>query len=173
LEPASKGYTLLYVIKLFRYLAAPALVILLWAFSSRPPSLPDAGGLPTDKIIHFIVYAALSLSIGLQPVFLQREISFSRAVAVITSVTAAIGLLDEMNQLLLIGRDASILDWLADLFGAAFGAALFSCLRFRRRRCAFFPGLSRCGRYYDLFRGQCDNGFSRSSDGNGHGHKSE
>lgn len=123
------------MLKTLRYIAAPALIILLWIFSSRPPSLPDAGGLPTDKITHFFVYAALSAAIGLQPVFLKREISRARALAVITAAAAAIGLLDEMNQVFLIGRDSSILDWLADLFGAAFGAALFSFLRFRRRLC--------------------------------------
>ena len=66
---------------------------------------------PIDKVAHFFYYGAMTLllahAIGLEWLW----------VALI--VVPIVGAADEWNQLMIAGRDASILDWIADAMGAA------------------------------------------------------
>ena len=80
-------------------------------------SLPDLDiGVPwfpgCDKIMHFIEYSILGVGLrywsgGRRPLFLAGGAGFAA--------------LDEFHQAYIPGRQASVLDWLADLIGVAVG----------------------------------------------------
>ncbi len=96
------------------YLAAALLYMAaIFALSSLPGS---AAGIPPpwDKLAHFLEYAVLGFLLG------RGTGQFDLALA----IAALYGLSDELHQAFVPGREASILDWLADALGAAFGAAL-------------------------------------------------
>lgn len=106
--------------------AAVAWAALLYVLSSLPagsaPSLPF--GFPgDDKVVHFGAYAVLG---GLLQAAIGRA---GPAVA----LAAAYGAVDELRQASVPGREADVLDWLADLAGAAAGAALVAHLARRGR----------------------------------------
>ncbi len=106
------------------WIGAVAWGALLFGLSSLP-----AGATPTapisfpgdDKVVHAALYAVLGAVLR---VALGRT---GPAVA----LAAAYGLSDEVHQAFVPGRDADVFDWLADVAGAALGAALAA--RFERR----------------------------------------
>ncbi|MEX2535457.1 MAG: VanZ family protein [Trueperaceae bacterium] len=98
-------------------LAPVAWMLLVFLLSSQsgisdPFDLP--GWLPADKLAHaglFGVLSALLYMAGLRPTL---------AVA----VAALYGVVDEVHQMFVPGRNPDILDWLADIAGAAVGVWL-------------------------------------------------
>ena len=79
---------------------------------ATPPSPISFPG--DDKVVHAALYAVLG---GLLRVALGRS---GPAVA----LAAAYGVTDEVHQAFVPGRDADVFDGLADLLGAALGAAV-------------------------------------------------
>ena len=69
---------------------------------------------PYDKAAHFVYYGIMCL---LLVTGLGRK---WRWLAV--AIVAAVGAADEIHQIYVPGRDASVFDWLADLLGAVFAA---------------------------------------------------
>lgn len=120
--------------------AWPALyMLLILALSTIPGSGPDpAGGEPpwwlspvVTNFLHVPLYAgfalvwavALTMAAGMTP---------GRAAVLVLLLAAGFGVLDELYQGLVPGRDAALGDWLADQLGAIIGCALF--LGYRRGR---------------------------------------
>ena len=96
------------------YLAAALLYMAaIFALSSLPGS---AAGIPPpwDKLAHFLEYAVLGFLLG------RGTGRFFSALA----IAALYGASDELHQAFVPGREASALDWAADLLGALAGAAL-------------------------------------------------
>jgi VanZ family protein len=81
------------------------------------PKLPEV---PTDKVLHALVFLGLELVLELALVELQGW--RRRAAAVLGSIV--IGGLLELVQSALPYRSADVLDWAADALGAAVGALL-------------------------------------------------
>jgi VanZ family protein len=79
-----------------------------------PPSAPSIGGI--DKVVHLVGYFPLGL---LLPVCRVR--GCQRGVVCLL-VIALYGVADELLQIP-VGRTASVLDWVADMTGAALGIA--------------------------------------------------
>lgn len=102
----------------------PALVwaALLFVLSSRQ-SLPGPGVQHADKAAHFAAYAVLGALLA----FAAARTGWPLAVA------AALGILygasDEVHQMFVPGRSASVLDWLADVAGVL--AAVYLYARWR------------------------------------------
>jgi VanZ family protein len=98
---------------------------LIWALSSLS-TLPSIEEIPfKDKGAHFIEYAALGF---LYRYALTRQFAEWKALKVVlfTIFCALVwGLLDELHQAFVPGRDSSLLDVCADVLGAIIGAALF------------------------------------------------
>jgi VanZ family protein len=78
-----------------------------------------------DKCVHFLYFGAMAA-------FLYMAAGGRRPVAAWLLVVV-IGALDETQQLFVPGRDADVLDWLADALGAA---AFISALRIGGIPCA-------------------------------------
>ncbi len=88
--------------------------------SDRLPSL-EVG----DKLNHFLAFFVLGFFLNLTLKYQTKFQSFKRNVLLITIIIAAgYGLLDELHQLLVPGRSAEVLDWVADFIGALTGSLL-------------------------------------------------
>ncbi len=73
----------------------------------------------SDKIEHFGAYGLLSVFLYLNLSFQNTFKIFKKFPGTFTIVIASFyGLLDELHQLLVPGRSADVLDWLADFSGS-------------------------------------------------------
>ena len=73
----------------------------------------------SDKIEHFGAYGLLSVFLYLNLSFQNRFKIFKKFPGTFTIVIASFyGLIDELHQLLVPGRSAEFLDWLADFSGS-------------------------------------------------------
>lgn len=73
----------------------------------------------SDKIEHFGAYGLLSVLLYLNLYFQEKIVIINKFPATFTVLLASIyGLLDELHQLLVPGRSAEFLDWLADFSGS-------------------------------------------------------
>ena len=70
--------------------------------------------LPNDKVLHLAVYSGFGFVLGGLP--------FSSLA--LGTAGSLLGALDEQAQRLAPGRDVSVTDWLADLFGISIGLVL-------------------------------------------------
>ena len=97
--------------------AALAWAVLIFVLSSRPTvPVPMAHGV--DKVFHFAAYLVLGSALAWGAA--RRGVLPWLAVL----MGAAYGASDELHQLLVPGRSATLLDWLADVAGATAGVAL-------------------------------------------------
>jgi VanZ family protein len=72
---------------------------------------------PWDKVLHFVVYAAIAALL-----WLGTE---ARAPLAVTAVVIAFGAMDEIRQLFVAGRSADLADFFADAAAAASVAVFF------------------------------------------------
>ncbi len=111
-------------------LAAAALALAVTWMSSRSQlELPDGPWHGRDKLVHGAVWALLAALLTLT----ARRPS-ARAAALAIVVAAGFGAIDELHQAFVPGRDASVLDLVADAVGASVGAlatAWYSARRWR------------------------------------------
>ena len=122
-------------LRLLLKLPAPLIAALLWALSSQS-SLPQPEGIfGFDKIAHFLAYAVLATAAGLWiSSGAWRQRGWGRFL-LIAGIAAAYGLIDEVHQSFVPGRNCSLGVWLADALGSGAGAALiraFARSRFYR-----------------------------------------
>lgn len=76
-----------------------------------------------DKVVHTICYGGLAFCVALgYGGGGQRGL---RALIVPIALTAAYGMIDEIHQSFTPGRSCSLLDWVADVFGAALGSLAY------------------------------------------------
>lgn len=98
---------------------AAACFALVMALLPRPPQLP---GTPSDKIQHILAFAVLTaLAVGAYP-----KARLPALCAALSTFGALIELLQAIPQL---NRDASVADWAADTMAIAFAAGLIAVLR--------------------------------------------
>jgi VanZ family protein len=119
-------------VRLFDAIARwPAVVLwmaLLFGLSSIPSEVVQpSGAIPLDKLAHFCFYgvlgALLAGAIG------RHRIGWAAVIALAVAIGALYGVSDEFHQRFVAGRDASVDDWVADVFGTLTGAVLAVVLR--------------------------------------------
>ncbi|MEI7703912.1 MAG: VanZ family protein [Deltaproteobacteria bacterium] len=116
----------------------PALVYagVIFALSdqSHPLAFLPTDWLSQDKLLHAIEYAgfAVLLFFGLR--LGGRSIRTAALVAI--GLASLYGATDEIHQSFVPGRDASVLDWVADTAGAVLGAVVVGTVALRRDRSA-------------------------------------
>ena len=105
---------------------------LLYFLSSRSdlvPSIPSGW----DKVLHAGAYGVLAgLSLRAFHGGLGRLARLPTVLALL--LTIAYGMLDEIHQSHVVGRDASVLDWLADVAGAGISVMLLGILAVSRSK---------------------------------------
>ena len=110
----------------------PALLVMgtLYVLSDQPQEgLPKFGLAVSDLLLHGLAYALLGVTL----VFALGNLAEPRCIVLLLSVVIAAlyGAFDEWHQSMVPTREASAIDWLADLGGACGGCALLM-LRFDR-----------------------------------------
>ena len=111
---------------------AYAAVIFALSAQSRPlPFLPDEF-LLHDKLLHALEYSVLGalLVVSLRLAGLRPRTALLLAVF----LGSLYGATDEIHQSFVPGRDASVLDWVADTLGVALGAAAATAASVALRR---------------------------------------
>lgn len=80
---------------------------------------PHLGSFETgaDKVVHFGMYGVLGFLVTRALVRPRTSVALLAALAWMT----VFAMLDELHQVWIPGRDASVGDWMADLLGAAVG----------------------------------------------------
>lgn len=96
-----------------------------WIFLFIATTLP-ATDVPSfavsDKIKHFGAYFFLAVLLGLTLLYQNKILLFKKYFLIATLVICSIyGLLDEIHQIFVPGRNSEFLDWAADSLGAAVG----------------------------------------------------
>jgi VanZ family protein len=120
------------IVTLWGPVAALMGLLFLASESTGLPGLPRG----TDKLLHGAAYAVLGVAcLRACHGGLQRLAPSSTLVALALAV--GYGLLDELHQATVPGREASLHDWLADAAGAGFAVVLVAgALALRARRAA-------------------------------------
>ena len=100
-------------------------LILYWIMLFAATSLP-AANLPSvavgDKIKHFSAFFGLSVLLSLTLIYQNKILLFKKYFLAAALVISSIyGLLDEIHQSFVPGRNSEFLDWVADSLGAAAG----------------------------------------------------
>jgi VanZ family protein len=89
-----------------------------------------------DKLEHFLAFLALGFLIYLN-IFYQYKITFKNLSPLLFSIIiiSFYGALNELSQLLIPGRSAEILDWIADFFGGVVGvkSAEYFLIRYKNQ----------------------------------------
>ena len=101
-------------------------LIIYWIMLFTATSLP-AANLPSvaisDKIKHFGAFFGLSVLLSLTLLFQSKVLLFKKYfIAAALIISSVYGLLDEVHQSFVPGRNSEFLDWVADSLGAAAGA---------------------------------------------------
>ncbi|MDR1948726.1 MAG: VanZ family protein [Spirochaetaceae bacterium] len=112
---------------------APLIVIAIWVLSSQSILPQPKGILGFDKLQHLIAYCALAGSIVLW--FPQKRRIFRGFWMVLPAalIASAYGIIDELHQYFVPGRDCNVWDWIADSLGAVIGAAVMTALVRRKK----------------------------------------
>jgi VanZ family protein len=105
------------------------LTILIFVVSSFSlDKIPARTILTFDKLIHFVVYAFYTFSVAMAFSTSKSKKLKSNLFLIALFIGLAYGALDEIHQLFVGGRSASIYDWIADALGSLVGVYLYSKL---------------------------------------------
>lgn len=123
-------------IKKLRWIPVLAYAALIFYLSSRPWPVPMALPLGVDKAIHFTLY--FFLAFGLIWAFRATRFKMSHHLMWLAALIGfSYGILDEIHQSFVPGREASVFDALADGVGSVVGAwTAIVCARLLRKECA-------------------------------------
>ncbi|OGX07615.1 MAG: hypothetical protein A2Y03_01940 [Omnitrophica WOR_2 bacterium GWF2_38_59] len=102
--------------------------IIFYASSLQGVDIPVHVG-NADKLVHLIEYIPFGFLVA--RAFSSTDNLFCKKNFMILSIICSFlyGVSDEYHQLFVIGRDASVLDILADTFGGFFGVLVFSLIK--------------------------------------------
>ena len=116
------------------FLPAALYAAVLFALSAQPNPLPFLPPelLLQDKLLHGLAYTVLGAL--LVPGFRGAGCSARSAVLLAVALASVYGATDEFHQSFVPGRNADVLDWVADTLGAALGATAATTLALRRPR---------------------------------------
>jgi VanZ family protein len=105
-------------------------LILFIATTLPAQRLPSVGF--TDKVNHFIAYFVLAVLVNLTLIY-QRKSRFLFEKATVATIVICLfyGAVDELHQMLVPGRFAETLDWVADALGAFTGVLFVYFLKNR------------------------------------------
>jgi VanZ family protein len=119
-------------------LALALMATIVYLSSQSKIDLPDGPWEGRDKLIHASVYGVLGVLYAL-----TARRATTRATAVAIAAAVIFGATDELHQSFVPGRDASLLDLVADTVGAAVGALVVAWYSVRRWPAPSSPSAAR------------------------------
>lgn len=82
-----------------------------------------------DKVNHFLAFFVLGFFLNLTLRYQNKFPAIKKNVLILTIAIASVyGLFDELHQLLVPGRSAEVMDWVADFIGAILGSFIAEIL---------------------------------------------
>ncbi|MDR3146193.1 MAG: VanZ family protein [Treponema sp.] len=104
----------------------PALLIgvAIWILSSQSILPQPKGLLGFDKLQHLAAYLALALAVVLWFFPESRRFPGLRVGLPAGLIASVYGIIDELHQYFVPGRDCNVWDWIADVLGSAIGALI-------------------------------------------------
>lgn len=106
---------------LFRALTVAWMALIFFLSSRSDVPAPDLLW-QQDKVFHLFLFGVLGLLLAFS--FTPPAVATWRRVLLVTALVTAYGIMDEMHQFFVPGRDASIWDVLADVFGGFLAATI-------------------------------------------------
>jgi VanZ family protein len=102
----------------------PALLViaLIWVLSSQKTLPIPKGIFGFDKLQHLLAYLVLAASFAFWFSPDQRRFHRLRTFLLLVFVSSLYGVIDELHQFYVPGRDCNVWDWIADTLGAFLGA---------------------------------------------------
>jgi VanZ family protein len=102
----------------------PALLVIsaIWVLSSQSILPVPKGILGFDKLQHLLAYLSLAASFVFWFSPAQRRFHRLRTFLLLSLVSSLYGVIDELHQFFVPGRDCNVWDWIADTLGAFLGA---------------------------------------------------
>jgi VanZ family protein len=102
----------------------PALLVVggIWFLSSQSSLPVPKGILGFDKLQHLLAYLVLAASFVFWFSPDQRRFHRLRTFLLLVFVSSLYGVIDEIHQFYVPGRDCNVWDWIADTLGAFMGA---------------------------------------------------
>lgn len=90
----------------------------------------------SDKLEHFGAYAGLTVLLSAALLVQQKSRYLKKSAFMLSILFASLyGLLDELHQTLIPGRNCSLEDWIADFTGAVTGTLIIYILfRYERKK---------------------------------------
>jgi VanZ family protein len=107
-------------------LPAVCAAALIWFLSSQSVLPKPKGILGFDKLQHLLAFAAFTGAVCL---WVSREKWRIRGLffmVIAAFIGSAYGIIDEIHQYFVPGRDCNVWDWIADTLGSTIGAAAFA-----------------------------------------------
>ena len=102
----------------------PALLVIfaIWVLSSQSVLPVPKGIFGFDKFQHLLAYLVLAASFVFWFSPDQRRFHRLRTFLLLTAISSLYGVVDELHQFYVPGRDCNPWDWIADTLGALLGA---------------------------------------------------
>jgi VanZ family protein len=122
-------------------LKMPAFLIgvVIWVLSSQSILPQPKGILGFDKLQHLAAYLALAFAVVLWFPPERRRFPGLWVCLPAALIASVYGIVDELHQYFVPGRDCNVWDWIADTLGSAIGAfigvAVMTALVQRRKKC--------------------------------------
>jgi VanZ family protein len=125
------------ILKILPKIPALLVVTAIWMLSSQSTLPIPKGILGFDKFQHLIAYLALAGTFAFWFSPTQRQFHRLRTFLLIVLVSSLYGVIDEVHQFYVPGRNCNVWDWMADTIGAFLGAGAAMLLGrwvFRKRK---------------------------------------
>jgi VanZ family protein len=113
-------------LKFLRKIPALLIAAFIWILSSQSILPKPKGILGFDKVQHLLAFAVLTGAAGLWVSREKWRIRGRFFALIAASIGSAYGVIDEVHQYFVPGRDCNVWDWIADTLGAVIGAAAFA-----------------------------------------------
>jgi VanZ family protein len=109
------------ILKIVPKIPALLVVTAIWVLSSQSTLPVPKGVLGFDKFQHLIAYLALAGTFFFWFSPAQRQFHRLRTFLLIVLISSLYGVIDEIHQFYVPGRDCNVWDWMADTLGAFLG----------------------------------------------------
>lgn len=106
--------------KIIKWLPAAFIAACSYYFSSKSQLQYMPTFWSADKVVHFFCYAGFAFWVAF-----ACNIRAKRQVWIPISIISLWGITDEIHQMFVPYRSASVFDWLADTLGASLGSAVY------------------------------------------------
>jgi VanZ family protein len=103
---------------------APLIGIVIWILSAQSILPTPKGILGFDKLQHLAAYLALAFAIVLWFPPQSRRFPGFRMCLPAVLIASVYGIIDELHQYFVPGRDCNVWDWIADALGSVIGALI-------------------------------------------------